>query len=117
MIFRLFLDDPVKPGKLPIGSIHHLNDEVHCNAGFLAHLRLDDRKTPRVGVSDYFVDVEHHKDGAVGPHLVKCDKRAVTKEKKESPAEGPFLVICQKALKVNLSSHGLKGGGGFQVCQ
>ena len=66
---------PVKPaGILPI--IHHPIDEVdHNAAGFFAHLGLQNSKTPRVGDPNHFVDVEHHQDGAVGPHLKQrqCD--------------------------------------------
>ena len=61
---------PVKPaGILPI--VHHLTNEVDHNAaaGFLAHLGLQNSKTPRVGDPNHFVDVEHHQDGAVGPYL------------------------------------------------
>ena len=68
---------PVKPaGIIPI--IHHLTNEVdHNAAGFLAHLGLQYSKIPRVGEPNHFVDVEHHKDGAVRPHLSrrKCDRR------------------------------------------
>ena len=72
MFIGTLLNYPVKPAGILLPIIHHLSltDEVDHNAGgFLAHLGLQDSKTPSVGDPNHFVDVEHHQDGAVRPNL------------------------------------------------
>ena len=80
----------------------------------LASLPIFDSRTPRPQELEMWVlsIIRMELSGHTWESAIK-----VTKEKKKSPAEGPFLVICQKALKEKLSGQGLKGGGSFQVCQ
>ena len=117
------LDDPIKPRILPIGSIHHLTDEVHCKASFLPRLGLYNSTTKSVGDPNHLVDVEQHQDGAVGPDLRqskfdrKADQLYWRREKQELPAMGPFLVLCQKALTENCADQCLDVvKGAFRGC-